>query len=183
MKNQKNIEKLKELILFLTENNKENPRFGSTVLNKMLYYTDFYWFAYTGQSMTGEDYVRQEYGPVPRSLLKAREELEKEGTLKIEEVTFYGKPQKRPINKVPFKQSKLNNNEIEFAKMVIKHFEVFTATQISDVSHKLPWEVANNDDVIPYETIYWQEKNTIPDSTINWAQTILIEKKTQLKYD
>jgi hypothetical protein len=183
-----NIQKLKELILFITEENIKNSRFGSTVLNKMLYFADFYWFAYCGKSISGDEYIRREFGPTPKNILQAREELLDEGFLEMQEVNFYGKLQKRPVLKKQSEYNELSNDERQFiTEVVIETFRGLNASEISDISHTSLWKILNDGDIIPYETAHMQSKNEIPDSTIQWAINAITKREskrwTSLNYE
>lgn len=58
-------EKLKELILYISEKCGGNPKFGETVLYKMLYFIDFDAYERLGDAVTGIKYKRLQFGPVP----------------------------------------------------------------------------------------------------------------------
>jgi len=170
-----NINKLKQMIVFISKANEDNPRFGSTVLNKMLWYSDFYWFGYTGKSISNDNYVKREFGPTPQNFLQARRDLIESGILTIEDVSFYGKPQKRPIVKHDYEDDLLSKDEKDFIMDVVKQFRYMTGKEISEASHTVPWQIADEGDIIPYETIHGQYKNFIPKTTFEWAMGVIKE--------
>lgn len=182
MKTIVNMQKLKELIVYICAKNEKNPRFGSTVLNKMLYFSDFYWYAITGKPITNDNYIRREWGPTPEHLVDARKELEEANVLQMEDRKFFGKVQKRPVVVgSEFKFEEITVDEKAFVDFVVERFENFTGREISDYSHNLPWKVLENEDVIPYETVFASYKPTIPESTIQWAKKILSERKLRMR--
>ena len=64
--------KLKELVLYIAQKSEDDPSFGATKLNKILFAADFYFFGQTGRSITGASYVHRGKGPVPGPPVRAR---------------------------------------------------------------------------------------------------------------
>ena len=54
--------KLKELVLYIAQKSEDDPSFGATKLNKILFAADFYFFGQTGRSITGASYVHRGKG-------------------------------------------------------------------------------------------------------------------------
>src|SRR5207302_260927 len=75
--------KLRELILHIAKESMGDTRFGKTKLNKLLFYADFLAYQKTGQSITGEEYVKQPFGPVPARAEQCLRALESGGALAI----------------------------------------------------------------------------------------------------
>ena len=61
--------KLKALIHYICYQCHDPSVLGATNLNKILWYSDVIAFARAGASITGETYVKQQFGPVPRHIL------------------------------------------------------------------------------------------------------------------
>ena len=91
--------KFAELILFFTKGSEGDRLFGSTKLNKLLWYADFLAYGHMGRPITGATYVHQEHGPTPKpeQLLSARDELIKQGRLRVEEEETYNGTKKRLV--------------------------------------------------------------------------------------
>lgn len=69
--------KFKQIVLYII--NKINKKqLGNVKLNKILWFADLAKCDNTGYSITGEKYIRQNYGPVATHLPQALEELERE---------------------------------------------------------------------------------------------------------
>jgi hypothetical protein len=58
-------------------------KFGSTKLNKALWFADARLYMITGRSITGEEYVREKYGPVPRHIMPIIRGLERDGAINV----------------------------------------------------------------------------------------------------
>lgn len=94
--------RLRELMLYIADKCKEDPKFGAAKLNKILYFADFISFSKRGVPITGAEYMRLGKGPAPKHLVPVRVSMEKAGELKVVEGEYYGYPQKRPVpNKSP----------------------------------------------------------------------------------
>ena len=59
---------LRELILFIADRCEDEPTFGATKLNKILFYADFLSYALYGEPIAGVTYRKLERGPVPTIL-------------------------------------------------------------------------------------------------------------------
>src|ERR1035437_6112774 len=75
--------RLRELMLYIAQRCADAPKFGAIKLNKILFWSDFTAFTRTGDSITGEAYHKQPFGPVPRSLKKVREGMEEKGDIQV----------------------------------------------------------------------------------------------------
>src|ERR1035438_1799628 len=78
-------EKLGELIVYISEKSTNDPRFGATKLNKLLYFSDFLAFANFGNPITGAIYRHLKQGPAPRHLEEVRDRLASSGAIEIVE--------------------------------------------------------------------------------------------------
>src|SRR5438128_11544173 len=63
-----NSEKFKTLVLYVIWRTGDVRDFGATKLNKVLWFSDARAFEALGESITGDTYVRQKFGPVPRHI-------------------------------------------------------------------------------------------------------------------
>jgi len=60
--------RFKEVLLYIAQSSENDPRFGATKLNKILYFSDFKAFATLGDFITGATYQRLDRGPAPHEL-------------------------------------------------------------------------------------------------------------------
>src|SRR3989338_3066242 len=78
-------EKYKQMILaYLKSSVSSDGKVPKTKLAKLLYLADFTWYYQNLTSMSGMQYLRREYGPVPDPYFRALEELEEEGKISID---------------------------------------------------------------------------------------------------
>jgi uncharacterized phage-associated protein len=74
------------VLYFLTYCN--NEYLGKTKLNKLLYYLDFIAFRDRKQSVTMDEYLHEQYGPVPSNIDRTLSELKAEKKIDVEEVAI-----------------------------------------------------------------------------------------------
>ncbi len=145
--------KLKELILYIAKRCESDKTFGSTKLNKILFYADFFAYGRTGKAITGQDYQKLEKGPAPKRLVPVRAELEKEVACATQTRDHYGFPQHRIIALREPDLSIFSGIEIAIVNQVIEEFKNRSAKYVSDLSHEfIGWQAAELNETIPYET-------------------------------
>lgn len=172
----------KEMILYISERCKDNPNFGSVHLNKILHYSDFFWYAENNESISNETYIREKHGQIPKHLVAVRQELEQEGKLKLEEREHYNRTQKRPIVTTPIQYERLTNEQMELIDKIIDAISGFSAYVVSEqIAHEdLSWQCLENGEEIPYETVFFRRKNRISDDSMKWARDIVNEYEESL---
>lgn len=146
-------ERLRELILYIAAKSADDDRFGNTKLNKLLFFSDFLAFELHGASITGTVYQKLDHGPAPRRLLPVRNRMIEEREAAVVE---QGEAWPRKVT-VAFRDANVDlftPEQLALVDEVIQHFWNFTATQISETSHRvsLGWQLARDQEEIPYET-------------------------------
>src|SRR5215467_9574991 len=86
---QPNDEKFKELILYIASHSEDDPAFGATKLNKLLFFADFITYLRLGHPITGQEYQRLENGPAPRRMLPAKAELLLDNDIAISKPMYF----------------------------------------------------------------------------------------------
>src|SRR5438034_10969942 len=85
--------RLRELILYVSQRCANDPTFGATKLNKILFYADFFSYFRFGEPIAGIEYQRLPNGPAPKQLLPVRRQMLAEGDLAMEKTRFFEKQQ------------------------------------------------------------------------------------------
>ena len=143
--------KFQELVLYIAQMSETDLRFGSTKLNKLLFYSDFGAYRVLGQPITGATYFHLPAGPAPRQFLDARTALIREESVKLEKRRYYAGIQERIVPLRVCDTSVFSGDEIEIVDQVIDDFWTFNAARISDYSHReWGWMVTDDNDDIPY---------------------------------
>ena len=172
------IDKFRELIVYIAKQSADDPRFGAVKLNKILYYADFAAYRQLGQPITGATYRKLSEGPAPVQLVGARRELIDSGDAALEERPYFTGMQQRLViaDRHNPDLELFGPGELEIVDSVIDFFEGKTAREVSDFSHREPgWVIASGREVIPYETA-WLSSEPISQETeeegIKFAQGI-----------
>ncbi len=156
------LEKFKNMILYLVN------RLGSvlkTKLNKLLWYCDFLHYKETSVSITGTQYVRLPYGPVPDKYDFITDMMRDEGLLDKIEVVFNAKRGligEQFITLVEPDESMFSKQEINVMNFVADVFRNFTSKRIMDKSHQeTAYLKCEDGGIISYE--YAKELSLFPE--------------------
>jgi hypothetical protein len=183
MKEAFNREIFKEMILYIAGRCQDKPAFNSDRLNKVLYYSDFLWYGYTGEAMSHETYTRESNGPIAAHLAEVCKELEAEAKLKFDERNGFGKVEKRPIVTISPDFELLTNEQEKFIAQIIEASSGYNASEVSNlIAHQdMSWHYLRNGEAIPYETVFFRRKNPISEDTMRWAKSVINEYEESLR--
>lgn len=147
--------KFRELLLYVSERSKEDPRYGATKLNKILYYADFGAFRILGAPITGARYRRLQEGPVPIQLIDERNKIVSDQRAHLEERQYYSGVQQRLVSDDEPDLSIFSASELKIVNEVLEDLWHLDARGVSDRSHREPgWIAAKNRSEIPYSTAW-----------------------------
>ena len=154
-----NEKKYKNAVLFFA-NKIRNGTLGKLKIMKLLYYLDFDFFEKYGRSVTGDQYLRFELGPVPRMAEKILKEMEgKQIKLMKRKVADGYKDQQHIEPLVEFDPKAFTNEEILMLEEIADKWEKFTGTEMKNASHgEAPWIAAKPNEVIDYNLVYYRNK-------------------------
>lgn len=157
-------ERLRRLILYVAERSFQDESFGSTKLNKLLYFIDFRSFARSGQSISGAEYMSLPQGPVPKRLVHIRDGMVKRHQLHLLPTFFHDRPQKKPIALVSVDvDSSFTPREVSLIDAVISEFWGRTAADLSALSHDRIWKIYGTEGAsIPKEAVFVSSEPSSP---------------------
>jgi hypothetical protein len=144
---------------------------GSTKLNKILWYSDVIALQMRGEAITGETYVKQQFGPVPRHILEVLNRLEKREDIVIRSNEFHGYPKRDLIALTAPDISMFKPEEISIVDDVLREICFnHTAASISLSAHDAIWKLAEIGEEIPLETAFASELSEITEDDVKWAR-------------
>ncbi|MCH8168861.1 MAG: SocA family protein [Proteobacteria bacterium] len=143
---------------------------GRVKLHKILYFADMHCFLAFGKPLTGENYIKQKFGPTARHLQSALRELEQDGRVQVSERSYHGYPKQDFIAQKSLNQSALPAEEIKLLDDVIDFVCARTAREISELSHNEAWRLAEMGESIPYFMAYSFVPTEITDDDREWAR-------------
>lgn len=153
---QQNIEKFKEVLLYILGKVGSRPNIGQTVLYKLLYFIDFNYYEKYEEQLIGATYIKNHHGPTPREFIKIVKEMEGKELVKMQD-KYFKYPQTKYIPLIDPDLSKLNARELHVIDDVLNKLADMNATQISEYSHNdVPWMTTEEGDVIDYESVFYR---------------------------
>ena len=150
--------RLRELMLFVADRCQDDPNFGATKLNKVLFYCDFYAFAKLGKSVTGIPYNKLQYGPVPTGAESTRRKMVQDEDVLM---TLEGYSPFRTERMIPRRPADLNlfsGPEIALVDGIIDALSDATGSQLRDMSHGKAWQAVGLHQAIPYEAVFLSDQ-------------------------
>ncbi len=147
-------QRLRELIIYISEQYKDAPLFGAVKLNKTLYHSDFRAFERFGIPLTGTSYFALKQGPAPKAMLPVLNSLLEEGAIEIEKRPAGNRVQKRVVPKRKAFLELFTGDELALVDEVIKELWDQSADEVSNASHDIRWRTLKLKDSIPYEAAF-----------------------------
>lgn len=143
-------DKFKALVLYIIWRTSHMQGFGSTKLNKALWFSEARAFEALSQPISGEIFVRDKYGPRSMHLREICLELEDEGAVEPFAEAVFNRTASRYRSLQPADTSLFSHEELVMIDWWIAHIDnEHTATSISDLSHDYGWEVAAMGEDLP----------------------------------
>lgn len=162
-------DKFMQILLYILERCAGKPNVGETVLYKLLYFSDFNYYEIYEEMMSGATYRKLPNGPVPFKIDAILDDMIAAGQLQRINTEYFNYPQKRYLPLVKADLTQLKGSEKEVIDNVIDLMSDWSATKISDYSHKdMPWMAAEINKPINYEHVFYRET---PYSVRNYDET------------
>ncbi len=132
--------KFRALVYFFIQECENPDMLGAIRLNKALWYTDVFSCMAFGKKMTEADYVKRQFGPVPKEILRVLRELRTQEAITITEPEnpfevrrFAIKPGGEEL------ESTLDDDEKTLARLVLDAVLGYGASEISELTHDDIW--------------------------------------------
>ncbi|MCR4939411.1 MAG: DUF4065 domain-containing protein [Treponemataceae bacterium] len=156
-----NIEKFKQVFLYVLAKVGAKPNVGQTVLYKLLYFIDFDYYELYEKQLMGLSYIKNTFGPTPVDFAKLSRQMVKDGLIEEVKTEYY----KREMTKyLPLKDpdlTMLSAQELEFIDSELEKHSGKTASELSAFSHKdIPWIGAKDKEVLDYEAVFYRTPET-----------------------
>lgn len=163
-----NIEKYKHMILAYLRmdlTKKEDGKVTKTKLAKLLYLADFAWFYDHFESMSGMQYRKIAYGPVPDTFFRALDELEESGKIVIARREGDGKEMFLVSESESNRNEKIQTLSVEeqalMQEIAIKWKDKNTNEIVNFTHNQLPYFLCRENELIPYELITQEDPGTV----------------------
>jgi hypothetical protein len=143
-------------------------KFGSVKLNKILWFSEKYWYDNNGETATGAVFIKKGHGPVASPLVVTLDTMIKKGLVKITKGKD-GEPTKFRCKHEP----DMSDFDAKFLEAVNAFTYIictkYTSVTISALSHDKLWINSKDGDVLPFAA--YSSSDDITEEEWAWAET------------
>lgn len=156
-----NINKFKQVLLYVISKVGSRPNIRQTALYKLLYFIDFDFYEKNQQYLMGATYIKNTHGPSPVSFAKISKELEKKGLLVEVNSKYFNYDQKKYIATKEPDVSELSAPELKHIDDELERLASKSAKELSELSHiDTPWKVAKDKQILNYRHVFYRPDET-----------------------
>jgi transcriptional regulator with XRE-family HTH domain len=159
---QKNLEKFKEVLLYVLSKVGSKPNVGEVVVYKLLYFIDFDFYEKFEEQLIGATYIKNHYGPTPVEFKIVIDDMIKNGEIVKIEGKYFNYPQRKylPVREPDLTKLK-DARELHHIDEVIARLGDKNATELSEYSHEdTPWLIAKENQPLDYEAVFYRTPKT-----------------------
>ncbi len=155
----KNLDKFKQVLLYVLNKAGAKPNFGETVLHKLLYFIDFDYYEKFEENLMGATYIKNYHGPTAVELGLILKEMQEQGEIEAVKSQYFKYLQKKYL---PLKRPNLDilsAREIEHIDNVLARLSDKNAAEIENYSHEdIPWKTAQDGKPLSYESVFYRDE-------------------------
>ncbi len=155
-----NVQKFKEVLIYVLDRVGAKANIGETALYKILYFIDFDFYEEFEEQLTGAKYIKNHYGPTPVKFGEIIKEMERDKEVERIRSKYFSYNQKKylPLRKANL--DKLTAREIKHIDGVINRLSDKNAADLTDLSHSdIPWEIHEDGEIINYESVFYRDQD------------------------
>lgn len=154
---QKNLQKFKEVLLYILNKVGAKENIGETVIYKLLYFIDFDFYEKYEEQLVGATYIKNKYGPTPVEFVKIIDGMIEGKEIEKVKSEYFNFPQTKYLPRRKPDLAKFKANEIEVIDDVLNRLSDMNGSQISAYSHSdVPWVTTGDGEVIEYESVFYR---------------------------
>ncbi|MEI6238212.1 MAG: type II toxin-antitoxin system antitoxin SocA domain-containing protein [bacterium] len=156
-----NVDKFKQVLLYIISKVGSRPNIGQTAIYKLLYFIDFDYYEKYQKYLIGATYVKNTHGPSPVSFAKITRELESQGKLVEVNSRFFNYDQKKYLITSEPEVSELSARELKHIDDELERLASKTAKELLNLSHiDTPWRVAGKMEILNYRHVFYRPDET-----------------------
>jgi len=156
---EKNLDKFKQVLLYVLNKVGGKPNVGETVLHKLLYFIDFDYYEKFEENLMGATYIKNHHGPTSVELGEILKEMQRQGEIEAVKSQYFKYLQKKYLPRKRPNLDILSAREIEYIDDVLARLSDKNAAEIENYSHgDIPWKVAQNGKPLSYESVFYRDE-------------------------
>ena len=155
----KNLDKFKQVLLYILNKVGGKPNVGETVLHKLLYFIDFDYYEKFEENLMGATYIKNHHGPTSIELGSIMKEMQEQGEIEAVKSQYFKYLQKKYLPRKRPNLDMLSAREIEHIDGVLARLSDKNAAEIENYSHEdIPWKSAQNGKPLSYESVFYRDE-------------------------
>lgn len=154
---QRNLEKFKQVLLYVLQEVGAKPNVGMTVLYKLLYFIDFDFYEKYEKQLMGLTYIKNTHGPTPREFVSVVEGMKEQEEIVEVRSKYFAHEQKKFLPNQSPDLSLLSAQELEMIDDVLLRYSDKSASTLSEMTHRdMPWSATEEGQDIDYELAFYR---------------------------
>lgn len=155
----KDLDKFKQVLLYILSKVGSKPNVGETVIYKLLYFIDFDYYEKFEENLVGATYIKNHHGPTPVEFKKIVDEMKNQGQLEAVKSRYFTYMQKKYLPLKRANLSLLSAREIAHIDDVLARLSDKSAKDLSEYSHEdIPWKTAEQGKPLSYESVFYRDE-------------------------
>jgi transcriptional regulator with XRE-family HTH domain len=155
---QKNLDKFREVLLYILEKVGAKPNVGETVLYKLLYFIDFDFYEKYEEQLIGATYIKNRHGPTPVEFQKIVEDMKKKGEIEVVRSKYFQYEQKKYLPRRVPNLRIFTAQEKQHIDDVLARLSDKSAKELSDYSHgDIAWKIHEMGETLNYESVFYRD--------------------------
>jgi transcriptional regulator with XRE-family HTH domain len=153
----KNVQKFREVLLYILNKVGARPNVGETVLYKLLYFIDFDFYEKFEEQLIGATYKKNTFGPTPIEFAAIVDRMIADKEIEKIKSEYFQREQKKYLPLREARPDFFTVRELKVIDEVLNRLADKNASQISEYSHgDIPWKVTEEKEIIDYETVFYR---------------------------
>jgi len=166
-------EKLAQMLLYVAQKLAGDRCNGKTKIHKILFFSDFEAYRQTGQSISGENYIKYDQGPFLPAVEPTVQKMTNRNLAAWELPNDSGEI-RLALRTTAIKTNLLSEREIAIIDSTISGFWGWSAGAVSNRSHRLfGWLTTPNGQVIAYNSSYVGDPRPLNHEENAWALDLI----------
>lgn len=172
--------KLEKIINYIIYSFRDEPlKLGKLKLAKILWFSDRAFMYKYSETLTGLEYIKMQYGPLPKKYDKILKSLENDRVIHSYQSNAYGNDDKKQIcfhSLIEPNMSDFKAKEIQIIDEVMARLKDERAVDLSKQTHDKLWDSVNIGEIMPIEAVFWNDIESANEEDIKWAKGVLKAK-------